>query len=89
MRLGNHEPLALALVEAIRAGDLASPRGLLARHPGLAAARIEDARGADPSWVPPYNRSTCLEIAGALDTHRQTLITWLRERTGQPAGDRP
>jgi uncharacterized protein len=34
------EPLAVAVVEAIRTGDVEGLRRLLADHPGLATARI-------------------------------------------------
>jgi hypothetical protein len=36
------EPLAVAVVEAIRGGDLEALRRLLAEHPGLATARLGD-----------------------------------------------
>jgi hypothetical protein len=45
MRLHADDPLARALMEAIREGDLVSVKQLLAEHPGLAAVRIEDAKG--------------------------------------------
>lgn len=40
------------------------------------------ARGADLNWVPDYAKQTPLEIAsgGGLDTGRQALVNWLRER---------
>ena len=38
------------------------------------------ARGADPTWVPAYAKRTPREIAGALDTGRESLVTWLREQ---------
>ncbi len=40
MTVSTEDPVAVAVVAAIRAGDLASLRRLLADHPGLAAARI-------------------------------------------------
>jgi hypothetical protein len=40
MLLGTEEPLAVAVVEAIHAGDLESLKRLLAEHPGLAAAGL-------------------------------------------------
>ncbi|MBO9605321.1 MAG: ankyrin repeat domain-containing protein [Paenibacillaceae bacterium] len=47
MFLSAREPLALAVVAAIRAGDVAALQQLLAQHPGLAEARIvDDAPGA-------------------------------------------
>jgi uncharacterized protein len=39
-------PLAVAVTEAIRAGDLAALRPLLRDHPDLAAARLGDEREA-------------------------------------------
>lgn len=39
------EPLAVAAVEAIRTGDVAVLKRLLAEHTGLAASRIENHRG--------------------------------------------
>jgi ankyrin repeat protein len=38
------------------------------------------ARGADPSFVPSYSRQTAVEIAQGLETRRETLVTWLRDR---------
>jgi ankyrin repeat protein len=40
MRLDENDPVAAALVQAIRGGDLAALERLLASHPGRAAARI-------------------------------------------------
>ncbi len=41
------DPVATALVEAIRSGDLQTLGRLLGERPGLAAARIADDKGAD------------------------------------------
>ena len=38
------------------------------------------ARGADLNAVPGYTDRTPLDIAGSLDTRRENLIAWLRER---------
>lgn len=38
------------------------------------------ARGADLNWTPDYARKTPLEIAAALDTGREALISWLRDK---------
>ena len=40
------------------------------------------ARGADLNWIPDYARETPLEIASGagLDTGREALVTWLREK---------
>jgi uncharacterized protein len=40
--INTEEPLAVAVVEAIHAGDLPALQRLLAEHPGLAAARLGD-----------------------------------------------
>jgi hypothetical protein len=40
MSVGGDEPLGVAVVEAIRAGDLRTLTRLLAEHPGLATARV-------------------------------------------------
>jgi hypothetical protein len=40
--IGTQEPLAVAVVEAIRGGDLETLRRLLAEHPWLATARLGD-----------------------------------------------
>jgi ankyrin repeat protein len=39
-------------------------------------------RGADLNWIPDYAKQTPLEIAssGGLDTGRQALVTWLRDK---------
>lgn len=43
--INTEEPLAVAVVEAIRAGDLPALKRLLAENPGLATARLGDADG--------------------------------------------
>lgn len=45
MRLSEGEPLARALAEAIRGGEVESVKGLLREHPGLASVRIVDGKG--------------------------------------------
>jgi uncharacterized protein len=40
--IGTEEPLAAAVVEAIRSGDVPALQRLLAQHPGLATARLCD-----------------------------------------------
>jgi uncharacterized protein len=40
--IGTEEPLAVAVVEAIRSGDVPALQRLLAQHPGLATARLGD-----------------------------------------------
>jgi hypothetical protein len=46
LKLPDNDPVAVALVKAIRAGDLATLERLLAEHPGLASAMILDSKGA-------------------------------------------
>ncbi|ADP81560.1 ankyrin repeat domain-containing protein [Pseudofrankia inefficax] len=43
------------------------------------------ARGADLQWVPPYAEGTPLDAAGGLDTQRENVVTWLREKGARPA----
>lgn len=45
MRLPEGEPLARALVEAIRGGEVESLKWLLSEHPELASVRIVDGKG--------------------------------------------
>jgi len=46
MRLRNDDPVAIALVQAIRSGDVEGLNRLLGDHPGLATARIVDRKGS-------------------------------------------
>jgi hypothetical protein len=39
-------------------------------------------RGADPNWTPDYSDQTPMQVAAAPDTQRETLASWLQERTG-------
>src|SRR5438045_1349805 len=43
--LTTDDPLAVALVKDIRAGDVRSLQGPLEEHPGAASARIQDGKG--------------------------------------------
>jgi hypothetical protein len=38
------------------------------------------AKGADINWVPDYAKKTALDVAGSLDTRRDTLVSWLRDK---------
>jgi ankyrin repeat protein len=38
------------------------------------------AKGADINWVPDYAKRTPLDAAGSLDTRRDTLVSWLRDK---------
>jgi ankyrin repeat protein len=44
------------------------------------AAELLMAHGADLNWIPDYGKGTPLDQAGSIDTGRQALVTWLRER---------
>lgn len=50
------------------------------------AAEYLLARGAEINWVPDYAKGTPLDLAGKLDTRRETLVTWLRDRGAKSAG---
>ena len=49
------------------------------------AAELLLARGADLNWVPDYAKGTPLDSACNIDTGREALVTWLRERGAQSA----
>jgi ankyrin repeat protein len=71
------DPVAVALVQAIRAGDLGSLERLLGEHPGLASARIEGPRGGSrtplhvvadwPGYFPNGPAVVALLIAAGAD----------------------
>jgi len=44
--LGDDDPIAVALIQAIHTGDLESLDRLLRQHPRLASARIQDGKGS-------------------------------------------
>jgi hypothetical protein len=46
------------------------------------AAELLLNRGADPNWTPDYSDQTPMQVAAAPDTQRETLASWLQERTG-------
>jgi ankyrin repeat protein len=50
------------------------------------AAELLLAHGADLNWVPDYAKGTPLDIACGIDTGREALVTWLRERGAQSPG---
>lgn len=52
------------------------------------AAEYLLARGADPNWVPDYAKQTPLDIAGSVETAREALIRWLRDRGARSADER-
>jgi uncharacterized protein len=45
------------------------------------------AHGADIDWIPDYADGSPLDIAGALDTRKQTMVTWLRELGARSSKD--
>jgi len=54
------------------------------------AAEYLFARGADLNWTPDYARQIPLDIANSVDTGRQALLTWLRDKGAKSSslGDR-
>ncbi len=46
MTLGDDDPVAVALIQAIHTGDLESLDRLLRQHPGLASARLQGGKGS-------------------------------------------
>jgi hypothetical protein len=46
------------------------------------AAELLLNRGADPDWTPDYSDQTPMQVAADPDTQRETLVSWLQERTG-------
>jgi hypothetical protein len=46
------------------------------------AAELLLNRGADPNRTPGYSDQTPMQVAAAPDTQRETLVSWLQERTG-------
>src|SRR5207244_2275185 len=44
------------------------------------AAEYLLARGADLNWVPRYAKDGPLDVAGGLDTGREQLVSWLRDK---------
>jgi hypothetical protein len=96
--LNANDPVAVALGEAIRAGDLSAVQRLLDENPGLASARVEGRRGgwrtplhivSDwPGYFPNGPAIVRLLIEAGADPNAgnaEPLITWLREQGAQPA----
>jgi hypothetical protein len=84
LRLPEDHPVAVAMSEAIHTGDLESLRRLLSENPGLADARLVNKDGG--SRTPLH-----IDAAGGgpegpgLDTGREALVTWLREKGARSA----
>ena len=81
MTLPQDDPVAVALQRAIQSGDLDALQRLLADHPGLAGARIGDAKGsrtplliaADwPGYFPNGARVVAMLIAAGADPNDPT-----------------
>lgn len=49
------------------------------------AAEVLLARGAEMNWVPSYADTTGLDMASGIDTRRELLVEWLRERGAEPS----
>jgi hypothetical protein len=43
------------------------------------------AKGADINWIPDYAKNTPLDVAGSLDTRRDTFVSWLRDLRAKSA----
>jgi ankyrin repeat protein len=54
----------------------------------LRIAALLLARGANIDATPDYSDQTPLEIAGSIDTRREQLVNWLRERGAASADER-
>jgi hypothetical protein len=81
MNLRKDEPLAGELIRAIRQGDLESLQRIIAANPGLAAARIGDARGSGallhvatdwPGFFPNGPRVVKMLITAGADINART-----------------
>src|SRR2546425_4360615 len=89
LNIGSDEPVAIAVVEAIRNGDLEALQRLLTGNPGLAAARIGNTRtllhvAADwPGHFPNGARTMVALIAAGAEVnarftgpHTETPLHW-------------
>lgn len=82
MRLRHDDPVAVALGEAIRRGDVAGLEELLRDHPGLASARVEGAKGGSgtplhtaadwPGFFPGGAKVVSVLIAAGADANART-----------------
>jgi uncharacterized protein len=87
--LQRNEPVAVALFDAIHTGDLASLQQLLAEHPGLAAARIADDKGASstplhaatdwPGYFPNGPAVVAVLLALGADPNAPIVGSWHSE----------
>jgi hypothetical protein len=92
MQLDRDDPLARAVVGAIRAGDITALQRLLDAHPGLAQARIEDGAASRsllhvatdwPGHFPHVGRTVETLVAAGADAnarfhgrHAETPLHW-------------
>jgi hypothetical protein len=89
MELREDDPLVRDLTKAIRSGDLTALRDLLAAHPGLAAARIENDKGGSRTVLhtvtdwPGYFQSgpsvVHMLIAAGADPNAPVVGSWHSE----------
>jgi hypothetical protein len=74
-------------VLVVHGGDLDALRNLLATHPGLANARIPGRHGG--FRTPLHLVAEAIEVAAAIDTRRQALVTWLRAHGSSEGASEP
>ncbi|WP_089229377.1 ankyrin repeat domain-containing protein [Actinacidiphila glaucinigra] len=102
--MSTDDPLAIAVVEAIQAGDVPALHVLLAEHPGLAAVRLGDERMSRTllhvatDWPGNYPSGpaavTALVEAGAdlegrfAGSHAETALHWAASSDDVPVLDR-
>jgi len=95
--LGSDDPVAVALIQAIRTGDIDALEHLLRQHPGLASARIQDSKGSSrtplhvaadwPGYFPGGPAVVRLLAQAGADPSAPVIGAATRKRrcTGQPA----
>ena len=89
LRLSKSDPVARTLTEAIHAGDVEALKQLLDEHPGLAAARLVDAKGGSstplhavtdwPGFFPHGPTIVAVLIEAGADPDAQVEGSWHAE----------
>jgi uncharacterized protein len=83
--LGTDEPLAVAAVEAIHAGDLIQALWYACHGGQLRAAEYALERGADLNWISTWDEHTPLDAARR-EGH-DDVVEWLLSLGGKSAGE--